>query len=92
MKNIFSMKSTIIVTVTAFVLFMLTRGDKAVDYMWISFIFSILGMIITLNLKHERSRLRPILFYLNLFYTVGFGLVYIYLWCAFYAGPFPEWH
>lgn len=92
MKRMFSMKSAIIVTVITFVLFMLTRGDKAVDYMWISFIFSTLGMIITFNLKAKSGRLKSILFYLNLFYTVGFGLLYIFLWCAFYAGPFPEWH
>lgn len=82
MKNYYTIKNALITTAIAFIVFMFSRGDRIVNYMWISFIFSIAGVFISINIEAGKNILRNIIFSINLLYTLMFSFLYVFLWCV----------
>ncbi len=83
MTKYYTIKNALITTVIAFVVFLFSRGERIVDYMWISFIFSISGVFISINIEDGINNVAKfVLLMINLLYTVMFGFVYVFLWCV----------
>jgi hypothetical protein len=73
MSKYYTIKNALVTTVIAFIVFLFSRGERIVDYMWISFVFSIMGIFISINIEEGKNILRNILFFINIFYTLMFG-------------------